>query len=54
MERNHPRTKAAPIIFNKQFFAMVFFIITFIGASYYAPEIEHEILKQKPPTQIKI
>ena len=49
MERNRPRTKAITIYFNKQFFAMVFFVITFIGASYYAPE--H--LPQQPPTQIK-
>ena len=49
MERNHPRTKAVTIYFNKQFFAMVFFIITFIGASYYAPE--H--IPQQPATQIK-
>ena len=49
MERNHPRTKPVTIYFNKQFFAMVFFIITFIGASYYAPE--H--LPQQPATQIK-
>tara|TARA_R100000278_G_scaffold66333_1_gene53021 strand:- start:52 stop:204 length:153 start_codon:yes stop_codon:yes gene_type:complete len=49
MERNHPRTKATPIIFNKQVFAMVFFIITFIGANYYAPE--H--LPQQPATEIK-
>ena len=49
MKRNHPRTKAAPIIFNKQIFAMVFFIITFIGANYYAPE--H--LPQQPTAQIK-
>jgi hypothetical protein len=49
MERNHPKTKAVTIYFNKQFYAMVFFVITFIGASYYAPE--H--LPQQPPTQIK-
>jgi hypothetical protein len=35
MERNHPKTKAVTIYFNKQFYAMVFFVITFIGASYY-------------------
>ena len=49
MERNRPRPQAVTIYFNKQFFAMVFFVITFIGASYYAPE--H--LPQQPPTQIK-
>jgi hypothetical protein len=49
MERNRPRTQAITINFNKQIFAMVFFIITFIGASYYAPE--H--IPQQPPTQIK-
>ncbi len=49
MERNQPRAKAVTIYFNKQFFAMVFFVITFIGASYYAPE--H--LPQQPATQIK-
>ena len=36
-------------IMNKQFFAMVFFIISFIGANYYAPE--H--LPQQPTAQIK-
>ena len=35
MERNHPRTKATPIIFNNQFFAMVFFIAGFLLASHY-------------------
>ena len=49
MERNRPRAKAITINLNKQFFAMVFFVITFIGASYYAPE--H--LPQQPPTQTK-
>ena len=49
MKRNRPRAKAITINLNKQFFAMVFFVITFIGASYYAPE--H--LPQQPPTQIK-
>ena len=49
MDRNRPRTQAVTIYFNKQFFAMVFFIITFIGASYYAPE--H--IPQQPPTQTK-
>ena len=53
MKQNRPRAKAITIYFNKQFYAMVFFIITFIGASYYAPEIEHEILKQQPATQTK-
>jgi len=53
MERNRPRLSPITIYFNKQFFAMVFFIITFIGASYYAPEIEHEILMQQPATQTK-
>ena len=49
MEQNRPRLLPITINFNKQFFAMVFFIITFIGASYYAPE--H--LPQQPTTQIK-
>jgi len=49
MQQNRPRLLTVPIKFNKQFFAMVFFIITFIGASYYAPE--H--LPQQPTTQIK-
>lgn len=49
MDRNHPRTQAVTIYFNKQFFAMVFFIISFIGANYYAPE--H--LPQQPTAQIK-
>ena len=53
MQQNRPRVLTITINFNKQFFAMVFFIITFIGASYYAPEIEHEILRQQPPTQTK-
>ena len=53
MERNRPRPQAVTIYFNKQFFAMVFFVITFIGASYYAPEIENEILMQQPTTQTK-
>ena len=47
MERNRPRAKAITIYFNKQFYAMVFFILTFIGASYYAPE--H--LQLQPQTQ---
>ena len=49
MESNRPRLSPITINFNKQFFAMVFFIITFIGASYYAPE--H--IPQQPTTQIK-
>ena len=49
MDRNRPRPQAVTIYFNKQFFAMVFFIITFLGASYYAPE--H--IPQQPPTQTK-
>tara|TARA_R100001126_G_C4796997_1_gene134860 strand:+ start:443 stop:661 length:219 start_codon:yes stop_codon:yes gene_type:complete len=51
MERNRPRLLPITINFNKQFFAMMFFLITFIGASYYAPEIEQEILMQQPTTQ---
>jgi len=35
MERNHPKTKAAPFIFNKQFFATIFFIIGFLIAGHY-------------------
>ena len=35
MKRNYPRTKAAPIIFNKCFFAMVFFIAGFLLANHY-------------------
>ena len=38
MERNHPRTKAVTIKFNKQFFAMVFFISTFLLANYYTKD----------------
>jgi len=53
MQQNRPRLLPLTINFNKQFFAMVFFVITFIGASYYAPEIEQEILTQQPATQIK-
>ena len=53
MQQNRPRLLPITINFNKQFFAMVFFIITFISASYYAPEIEHEILTQQPTAQIK-
>jgi len=49
MQQNRPRLLTVTINFNKQFFAMVFFIITFIGASYYAPE--H--LPQQPTAQIK-
>ena len=45
MQQNRPRLSAVTINLNKQFFAMVFFLITFIGASYYAPE--H--LPQQPP-----
>ena len=47
MERNRPRLSPITIYFNKQFFAMVFSVITFIGASYYAPE--H--LQLQPQTQ---
>ena len=47
MQQNRPRVLPVTINFNKQFFAMVFFIITFIGASYYAPE--H--LQLQPQTQ---
>ena len=50
MERNRPRLSPITIKLNKQFFAMVFFISTFLLASYYAPE--H--IPQQPPTQIKI
>ena len=53
MERNHPRTQAVTIYFNKQFFAMVFFILTFIGASYYAPEHIEGYNPQQPTTQTK-
>ena len=49
MEQNHPRLSPITIKLNKQFFAMVFFIITFIGANYYAPE--H--IPQQPTTQEK-
>ena len=49
MESNRSRLLPITIKFNKQFFAMVFFVITFIGASYYAPE--H--LPQQPTPQIK-
>ena len=49
MQQNRPRLLPVTINFNKQFFAMVFFIITFIGANYYAPE--H--IPQQPATQIK-
>ena len=47
MQQNRPRVLPVTINFNKQFFAMVFFIFTFIGASYYAPE--H--LQLQPQTQ---
>ena len=47
MEQNHPRLSPITIKLNKQFFAMVYFIITFIGANYYAPE--H--IPQQPTTQ---
>jgi len=53
MERNQPRAKAVTIYFNKQFFAMVFFILTFIGASYYAPEHIEGYNPQQPTTQTK-
>ena len=35
MERNRPRAKAITIYFNKQFYAMVFFITGFLLASHY-------------------
>ena len=53
MQQNRPRLLTITINLNKQFFAMVFFISTFLLASYYAPEIEHEILMQQPTTQTK-
>ena len=53
MEQNRPRLLPITINFNKQFFAMVFFIITFIGASYYAPEHIEGYNPQQPATQMK-
>ena len=38
MERNRPRPQAVTIYFNKQFFAMVFFISTFLIANYYTKD----------------
>ena len=35
MEQNHPRLLTVTIKLNKQFFAMVFFISSFLLASYY-------------------
>ena len=35
MERNRPRLSPITIKFNKQFFAMVFFIASFLFASHY-------------------
>jgi len=49
MQQNRSRLSAVTIKLNKQFFAMVFFISTFLLASYYAPE--H--LPQQPTIQIK-
>ena len=53
MERNRPRTKPTPTNNKKQIYALIFFIISFIFASWYAPEIETEILMQQPTAQIK-
>ena len=38
MEQNRPRAKAVTIKLNKQFFAMVFFISTFLIANYYTKD----------------
>ena len=53
MQQNRPRLLTVTINFNKQFFAMVFFISTFLIASYYAPEHIERYNPQQPATQIK-
>ena len=53
MKPNRPRTRPTPTSNRKQVYALIFFIISFIFASWYAPEIEPEILTQQPATQIK-
>ena len=53
MKQNRPRLLSTPTTNRKQFYALIFFIISFLFASWYAPEIQHEILMQQPPTQTK-
>ena len=56
MQPSNTRTRTAQAIKienKKSFFAMVLFIVLFLGASYYAPEHIEGYNPQQPTTQIK-
>ena len=56
MQQSNPRTRTAQAIKienKKSFFAMIIFIILFLGANYYAPEHIEGYEPQQPATQTK-
>ena len=56
MQPSNPRVKTAQAIKienKKSFFAMIIFIILFLGANYYAPEHIEGYEPQQPATQTK-
>tara|TARA_Y100000114_G_scaffold93838_1_gene87195 strand:+ start:545 stop:715 length:171 start_codon:yes stop_codon:yes gene_type:complete len=56
MQPSNPRVRTAQAIKienKKSFFAMILFIVLFLGASYYAPEHIEGYNPQQPTTQTK-